>query len=194
MFNRVAMGPLIGLLAGATLLVSVGARADPTISVGSFPLNPIPSYLPTPTAPAFYVPVEITGAVGLQSWGFDLNFDNTVVEEVDPLDGSSGIYGAEFTPGDSNTQSFILAGFPLNALGLVSGVAGSYPSLLDGVSGDGVLADILFEFLPGQENGNPGFSITNTAVLEPVPEPGTLGLLAAALALLTIIRRRQTLS
>ena len=35
------------------------------------------------------------GAAGLQNWQFSLNFDNTVVEEVDPLDGSSGIYGAE---------------------------------------------------------------------------------------------------
>ena len=50
-----------------------------------------------------------------------------------------------------NSQSFILSGFPLNALGIVDTVAGFYPSLLNGPSGDGILADILFRFVPGQE-------------------------------------------
>jgi hypothetical protein len=162
------------------ILAPVGAQAD-TISVGSFPLNPVPSYLPTPAPGEFYVPVEISGAVNLQNWQFSLQFDNTVVQEVDPLDGSAGIYGAEFIPGDVTSQSFILSGFPFNGMGLVDTVAGSYPFLLNGPSGDGVLADILFEFLPGQEGKNPNFSITNAVVLAPVPAPeaGSLGLLAA---------------
>jgi hypothetical protein len=165
------------------ILAPVGAQ---TISVGSFPLNPVPSYLPPlplPPPEEFYVPVEISGAVSLQNWQFSLKFDNTVVQEVDPLDGSSGIYGAEFIPGDATSLSNILAGFPLP--GVVDGVAGSYPFLLNGPSGDGVLADILFEFLPGQEGKNPNFSITNAVVLAPVPAPeaGSLGLLAG-LALL----------
>src|SRR5687767_5062930 len=74
-------------------------------------------------ADTFLVPVRITGAVGLQNWQFDLLFDNTVVEHVDPLDGSSGICGAEFTPGVANSLSFILGGFPFNALGLIDDVA-----------------------------------------------------------------------
>jgi hypothetical protein len=172
----------IGWLA---ILSPVGAQ---TISVGSVPLNPVPSYLPPlplPPPEEFYVPVEITGAVSLQNWQFSLKFDNTVVQEVDPLDGSAGIYGAEFIPGDTTSQSFILSGFPFNALGLVDGVAGSYPGLLNGPSGDGVLADILFQFILGQEGKDPNFSITNAVVLAPVPAPeaGSLGLLAA-LALL----------
>jgi hypothetical protein len=169
------------------VLAPVGAQAD-GISVGSFPLSPVPSYLPplpVPPPEEFYVPVEISGAVSLQNWQFSLKFDNTVVQEVDPLDGSAGIYGAEFTPGDPTSQSFILGGFPFNGMGLVDGVAGSYPGLLNGPSGDGVLADILFEFIPGQENNNPNFSVTNAVVLAPVPAPeaGSLGL-PAALALL----------
>jgi hypothetical protein len=169
---------------GWLAIAPVGAQAD-TISVGSFPLNLVPSYLPTPPSGTFYVPVEISGAVSLQNWQFSLTFDNTVVQEVDPLDGRSGIYGAEFTPGDPNSQSFILSGFPFNIFGVVDTVAGSYPSLLNGPSGDGVLADILFEFLPGQENNNPHFSITGAVVLAPVPAPeaGSLGLFAG-LALL----------
>jgi hypothetical protein len=82
----------------------------------------------------FLLPVQVAGAVNLQSWQFDVTFDNTVVEEVDPFDGTSGIYGAEFVPGDANSLSFILGGFPFNALGLVDDVAGSHPSLLDGVT------------------------------------------------------------
>lgn len=167
----------IGWLA---ILTPAGAQADPIISVGSFPVNPVPSYLPTPPTGAFYVPVEISGAAGLQSWQFSLNYDSTVVEVVDPGDGSSGTYGAEFTPGDVNSQSSILSsGFRLP--GVVDGVAGSYPLLPSGPSGDGVLADILFEFVSGQENNNPNFSITNASVFQAVPGPeaGSLNLLAA---------------
>lgn len=91
--------------------------------VGAFPeINPAPSIsIPVDTFP---VPVEISGAVNLQNWQFDLVYDNTLVEVVDPFDGSSGIYGAEFTPGDANTLSFILGGFPLP--GLVDDLGGSY--------------------------------------------------------------------
>ena len=158
------------------------------ISVGSFPeLSPSPSIsIPADT---FLVPVQISGAVNLQSWQFDLLFDNSVVEEVDPLDGSSGIYGANFTPGDPNSLSFILGGFPLNLLGVVSGIAGSYPALLTGPSGDGVLAYVLFEFLPGQENNNPNFSVANESVFQ-VPEPSSLSLLAAVLLIFALMRRR----
>src|SRR5262245_11158807 len=95
------------------LLGVSGPTGAAVISVGTFPeLNPSPS-IPIP-AGTFLVPVEISGAANLQSWQFDLLFDNTVVQEVDPLDGSSGIYGAEFTPGDATTLSFILGGFPFN--------------------------------------------------------------------------------
>jgi hypothetical protein len=168
---------MIGWLA---ILTPAGAQADPIILVGSFPVNPVPSYLPTPPTGAFYVPVEISGAAGLQSWQFSLNFDSTVVEVVDPGDGSSGTYGAEFTPGDMNSQSFILSsGFRLP--GVVDGVAGSYPFLPSGPSGDGALADILFEFVSGQENNNPNFSITNASVFVAVPGPvaGSLNWLTA---------------
>ena len=128
----------------------------------------------------FLLPVEITGAAGLQSWQFDLVFDNTVVQEVDPLDGTSGIYGAEFAPGDASSLSFILGGFPLNGLGLVDDVAGSYPSLLTGPSGDGVLAYILFQYQFGQQAQDPGFGVENPSIVQ-VPAPGSLALLAAAL-------------
>jgi len=156
------------------------------ISVGTFPVtNPLPSI----TIPSgdFLVPIDVTGAAGLQTWQFDLNYDASVVEEVDPGDGSSGIYGAQFTPGDPTTNSFILAGFPLP--GVVSGISGEYPDLLNGVTGDGVLAYVLFQFLPGQENKNPDFMIANAQVLEPVPEPSSLAVFGLGLLLMTIRRK-----
>ena len=179
---------VIGALLAGFLLTAESAHAS-LITVGAFPATPSPSIsIPSGT---FLVPIEIQGAMSLQSWNFDLLFDASVVEEVDPGDGSSGIYGADFKPGDDTTQSFILGGFPFNFLGQVSGVAGSYPdpSLLDGVTGDGVLAYILFDFLPDQEGGNPAFAIDNPSVVEAVPEPPSLLLLAAGLAIIATLRR-----
>jgi hypothetical protein len=103
----------------------------------------------------------------------------------------SGIYGARFTPGESNSLSFILGGFPLNFLGLVDDVAGSHPSLINGPTGDGVLAYILFEFLPGQQTVDPGFRVDNAIVTQQAPAPGTLILLIPALIALGLRRRPQ---
>ena len=178
--------------------ISFGAAAGPIISVGTPITNDadVPSYLtdgsylfgitvPSLVPPDdFLLPVDISGASKLQSWQFTLLFDNTVVQEVDPGDGSSGIYGAEFTPGDLNSLSFILSGFPFNFLGEVDTVAGEYPSLLTGPSGDGVLAFILFHFIPGEEENNPNFSITGTTVVQGAPEPATLALVLGGLAAL----------
>ena len=75
-------------MAALLLMLPGGAAGAPIISVGSFPAT-VPSYIPTPPTGAFLVPIEISGAVDLESWQFDLLFDNTVVEEVDPGDGSS---------------------------------------------------------------------------------------------------------
>jgi hypothetical protein len=171
------------------LCVLFGSVNAAIIFVGPFPASP-PSYIPPLPSGTFLVPVEISDAANLQLWQFDLLFDNTVVEEVDPFDGSAGIYGAEFTPGDANTLSFILGGFPFNIFGLVDDVAGSYPTLLNGPSGDGVLAFVLFEFLPDQENNNPNFQIENTTVLQ-IPEPATVSLLAAALLIFGFTHRRM---
>ncbi len=189
--------------ASLVLLPPLQAEAVPIISVGT-PTTSVPTYLTdgsylfgitvTLGPDQFLLPVDITGTTNLQSWQFDLLFNNTVVNEIDPGDGTSGIYGAEFTSGDLTSLSFILSGFPLNGIGQVQTVAGSYPSLLTGPSGDGVLAFVLFQFLPDQANNNPGFSIANATVQQQAPEPGTLVLLAGALVLLggrRLARREQ---
>jgi len=185
-------------VASVAALISYGAAADPIISVGTPITNnaDVPSYLTDgsylfgmtvpPLVPPddFLLPVDISGASNLQFWQFTLTFDPAVVQEVDPGDGTSGIYGAEFTPGDLNSLSFILGGFPFNAFGEVDTVAGEYPSLLTGPSGAGALAYILFQFIPGQEENKPNFSIQGTTVVQGAPEPATLALVLAGLAVL----------
>ena len=176
------------------VLVAPRVNADPIISPG-LPTTTVPTYLtdgsypfPTSVSPLdpdeFLLPVIITGAVNLQFWQFTLLFDNTVVEHVDTGDGSSGIYGAEFTSGDPSSLSFILSGFPLNPSGLIDTVGGSYPSLLTGPSGDGDLALIVFRFIEGQETNDPDFRVQDPSVVQGVPEPATLVLLLSALVLL----------
>lgn len=136
----------------------------------------------------FLLPVRISGALDLQSWQWDLHFDPAVVGQIDPGDGTAGLYGAEFTPGDATTLAFILGGF--SAPGRVDDVAGAYPSLLAGPSGDGPLAYVLFGFLPGQQSGDPRFRIDGLPPL-PVAEPGTAVLLLAAWAAVHLPRRRR---
>jgi len=156
--------------------VLCGPAYASTISVGS--------YTPVPPPDTFLVPVEITGALNLQTWQFDLLFDNSVVEAV-------SIAGAEFIPGDAATESFILGGFIFNGLGLVDDVAGSYPSLVTGPSGDGVLARIEFRFLDGQEDEDPDFRIDGASTLEvPVPGPASVTLLLAGAVLVRARRAR----
>ncbi|MFN0316801.1 MAG: hypothetical protein ACKVQA_17405 [Burkholderiales bacterium] len=179
-----------GLLGSASQAALITA-GTPTTSVpahltdGSYPFGITVTLVPG----QFLLPVEISGAANLQNWQFDVLFDNTVVEVYDPFDGTSGIYGAEFTPGDPLTLSFILGGFPLNSMGLVDDVAGSYPSLLAGPWGDGILAYILFQYIPGQENEDPGFDVVNPTVLQ-VPEPGSLAPFAGVLLVCSVFARR----
>jgi hypothetical protein len=155
------------------------------------PTDQVPHYLLLTLDPGqFLLPVEVTGAIGLQDWGFDLTFDPNVVRVVDPGDGSSGIYGARFDADDDATLASILAGFVFNSQGMVDDVAGSYPGLFEGVTGDGILAWILFETIDGQEGQDPGFTVP-TAPPPSVPEPGTLALLVPALALVAAARRRN---
>jgi len=189
----------------ASVLLAPLVEADPVISPGT-PTTAVPPYLtdgsylfgitiPTPLPPGdFLLPIDISGAVNLQSWQFTLLFDNTVVQEVDPGDTTSGIYGAEFAAGDINSLSFILSGFPLNFLGEVDTVAGSYPALLTGPSGNGPLAYILFQCVPDPATCNGNFSVQGTTVVQGAPEPATLVLLTSGLALLggrRLVRPKQ---
>src|SRR4029450_1625164 len=118
------------------LLGISGATSAGVISPGT-PTTTVPTeladgtYLAPPGitvtlgANQFLLPVVITGALNTPNFVFDLTYDSTVVQQVDPLDFlDTGIYGARFTPGDPSSLSFILGGFAFNFLGLVDDVAG----------------------------------------------------------------------
>ena len=189
-----------------TTFSPTAATAQPIISVGS-PTTSVPGYLSDGSyifgitvslnPDQFLLPVGITGADKLQTWQFDVTFDNTVIREVDPFDGTSGIYGAEFMPGDPNTLSFILGGFPFNDfdpvghIGLVDDIAGSYPLLFAGPTGDGILAYVLFEYLPNQQNNDPSFDISKPVTTQAIPEPVIPALMVGGLFELLVIRHRQ---
>ena len=174
----------LALVFSALLLLGAPGSEAAVISVGSPTVTSLPPIAIPPDT--FLLPVQISGASNLQMWQFDLIFDNTVVEVIDQFDGSSGIYGAQFNVGDPNSISFILGGFLLN--GLVDDVAGFYPFLLTGPSGDGVLAYILFAFLDGQDNNDPHFVIVDAVISQAVPAPATIALSLGALLMLPAIR------
>ena len=167
-------------------------------------LTSAPGYLSGPfgtpitiSSDQFLVPVIASGAVDLQYWQFDASFDPSVVNVVFPADGSSGIYGARFDAGMENTLSFILAGMPDNGSGTISAVSGMYPLLTTaGVSGNGTLAYLLFEFLPGAQGFDPHILVNGNGQLNDggnqVAEPSTLILIFTAALLMTQRRRQHT--
>jgi hypothetical protein len=62
--------------------------------------------------------------------------------------------------------------------------------LLSGATGNGVLAFVLFEYLPNQQTRDPDFGIDNQdPPIQRAPEPGTMLLLAAALLTLGWMQR-----
>ena len=167
--------------AGAGILVGT-----PTTTVPSSlfdPLNTLSSPLP---ANEFLLPIEITGAIGLQDWSFDLNFTDGVVSPVDAGGLYQSVYQAEFNAADPTLSNITSSGLLLP--GSLVGIAG----FSSGVSGDGLLAYVLFQqLMPGVD---PGFSISNAVTTQAAPEPGTLALLAGVLAVLggrRILRRRR---
>jgi PEP-CTERM motif-containing protein len=189
MLKFIAPWPLA--FASLTLLAPVPASAAPTISAGS-PSTSVPTALDDPfgslvpplPADQFLLPVEITGATDLQDWSFDLTFDENVVSPKDVGGPYQSVYQAEFNNVDAIlsdiTSSGVLVGDGLE------GIAG----FSSWASGDGTLAYILFEYLPGQAGNDPDFGIEDATTTQSVPEPATLALLAGGLAALAGLRRR----
>lgn len=166
----------------ALVALAPGTAWGAAISVGSTIPDPV-----DPTSP-FLVEIRITGGVDVMAWNFDLEYDPAVVRVNDPPELDLFSYTTE---GD-----FFAAGAPFNLLlpgaieldaltfdqaGRLSGVQGQYQGLLAPPSGDGVLAYVEFRFVPGAEDGDPGFGLTNETAIS-VPEPAVLALLAGGLA------------
>ncbi len=143
------------------------------------PLSTLTSPLP---AGQILVPIEITGANGLQDWSFDLSFNGSVVSLLDVGGLYQSVYQAQFNPVDTTLSNITASGFP--GLDVLQGIAG----FSSGVSGDGVLAFILFEYLDGQSGNDPGFQVDDPNVTQ-VPEPGSAVLLVGALVGAALVRR-----
>ena len=173
---------------GIAMLMLSASNAMAIIIVGGGPVTTAPSYVDATIGQnQFLLPIEVKGAAGLQNWGFDLSFDANVVQLVD-LGGITsffGVYAAEFNDTEPVLSSILSSGFPLGGL---QGVAG----FSSDVAGDGLLAFIGFEYLPGQNGQDPGFEVGGVNVTQSVPEPTTAVLLAAGLLMLVRSRRLHT--
>ena len=178
----------LGVAMAALVAVSM-PRAEATVISAGTPTITVPSSLSDPlgtlTSPLptgeFLLPIEITGAAGLQSWSFDVLFDDSIATPKDVFGLFGSVYQAAFNATDPTLSDITASGFLSPGVGL-QGVAG----FSSGVSGDGLLAYILFAFQPGQDEF-PSFSIAN-ATVQQAPEPGTIVLLVGSLLLLSILR------
>ncbi len=169
------------------LLIVTGPRqvhAAPIIDVGPFDSSTSP----------FVVPVQVTGAVNLINWQFDLFFDPTdfqINTGCDPFTDSfcDLIFGpvteGPFTKGPF---SLFIPGVIDNIGGALTIVAGASGDAL-GSTGDGILAYVEFIKIG---NGDSKITIGNVSTTS-VPEPMSLLLLTGGLALLRgrgLIKRR----
>jgi len=169
-FLALAFSPMTGaaILAGT-----------PTTSVPSSLFDPLGTLSSPLPANEFLLPIEITGAGGLQDWSFDLNFAAGIVAPLDVGGLFQSVYQARFSVSDPSLSNITSSGFPLGDSLL--GIAG----FSSGVSGSGLLAYVLFERLVA--GVDPGFSVSN-AVVNQAPEPGTFALLATVV--MAVVGRR----
>lgn len=178
----VGLALFAGFLASASRAAVISA-STPTISVPAALYDPFTTLTsPLPTG-QILLPIKITGANGLQDWSFDLAFDDTVVTPLDTGGLYQSVYQAEFNAADTTLSNITSSGFL--GTGVLEGIAG----FSSGVSGDGLLAFVLFEYLPGQNTNDPSFGIEHPAIAQSAPEPGTLVLLVAALAAAGVRRK-----
>jgi hypothetical protein len=178
---------LLGLsIALLIILSSTFAKAIPVISVGTHIQI---------DATTFALPIEITDAVELISWQFDLAYDPNDVQINTACDPFSDPFCSLIT-GPVTEGDFFSSGAPFNLLvpgfidldpntlaqtGLLFGVHGEYGGFPPAPSGDGVLAYVEFTLLG---NGESPITVENPSVTSSViPEPATLILLTSGLGL-----------
>jgi hypothetical protein len=167
-------------------LVTPGA---PTTTIPADLIDPLGTLSSPLPLGEFLLPIEISGAIGLQDWSFKLKFDSAVANPAD----SGGLYQSVehgvFSSTDQVASDILSSGFPLSP-GSLAGIAG----FSSGVTGDGLLAFILFAFEPGQNGNDPNFTIDQVTLQQSVPEPGTAVLIATAILVIASRQARRQLS
>lgn len=183
---RVIVASLFLALFGSASTAGI-LPGTPTTSVPSSLFDPLGS-LSSLAADQYLLPIEITGANGLQTWSFDLLFDASVVNPADVGGLYQSVYQSEFSATDPTLSEIASSGFQDTlSPDSLQGIAG----FSSGVSGDGVLAYVLFSLSAGDDIQDAGFRIEN-ATIQQAPEPSTVALLAAALLILAFARRQAS--
>jgi hypothetical protein len=182
---------LTGALSIALLIGGAGHAVASSINV-SLPISLSPT--------SFALPIDVSNAVNVVSWQFDLSYDPTDVQVNTSCDPSSDVY-CSFLTGAVTEGDFFAAGAPFNLLnpgfieldpgtqaqtGLLSGVNGAFGGSGPAPSGSGSLVFVEFTILG---NGDSPITVKGSPTsLSPVPEPGTLMLLGSGF-LLPYVRR-----
>ena len=180
-----------------------GALLNPAAHASTITVGPY-----TPTSSPFIVPIVVTGAVDLASFTFDLNFDpaayqiNTACDRFadaacDFVTGPVTL-GTFYTGAASFAPLFNPGFILLDAMGAQTGelvgVNGAWQDSGPAPSGDGVLAFIEFIGIAGTTPASP-IEVVGAPPPPPpggtVPEPSTVALLFAGLALIRWRRPEQ---
>lgn len=146
-----------------------------------------------PVAPnTIAVPIEITDALNVNFWQFDLVYDPIDLQintSCDPFSGdiycslftgpiTEGEFFGSLSPFNVFNPGFVTEDPPGQQAGLLLAVNDTFGGAPPGPSGSGVLAYVEFLVIGA---GNSTISVANPIVLS-IPEPTTLALLLAAAA------------
>jgi hypothetical protein len=173
------------VLSGA--LTTDPAQAVP-LAVGTS-LTTVPTTLVDPlgtlvlSPSQFLVPVQAEGADRLSEWQFSLHFNADVAMPADLGGLYLSVYQADFGGGAISQ----ITGSGLLFDGHLDDVSGYFELP---VSGEGVVAYVLFEYLSGHDGQDAGVQIDTPAPPTGLPEPSTLGLLTVAVLGAWQTRRR----